>query len=52
MMLNWPVGGFSVMATPLDSKEVVFLEELVMSLVVSQDAMIKLLIEKGYLRKR
>jgi site-specific recombinase len=35
------------MATPLDAKQLVSFEELIMSQVVSQDALIRLLIEKG-----
>ena len=39
------------MATPLDSKQLVSFEELLMSQVVSQDALIRLLIEKGIFTK-
>lgn len=36
-----------VLAIPLDSKEVVGLEELLMSQVVQQEALTRLLVEKG-----
>ena len=39
------------MATSLDPKQLVSLEELLMSQVVSQDALIRLLIEKGIFTK-
>ena len=39
------------MATGLDPKQVVPFEELLMSQVVSQDALIRLLIEKGIFTK-
>jgi hypothetical protein len=39
------------MATPLDPKQLVSFEELLMSQVVSQDALIRLLIEKGILTR-
>ena len=39
------------MATPLDSKQLVSFEELLMSQVVSQDALIRLLIAKGLFTK-
>ena len=39
------------MVTPLDSKQLVSFEELLMSQVVSQDALIRLLIEKGIFTK-
>jgi len=39
------------MAIPLDSKQPVSFEELLMSQVVSQDALIRLLIEKGIFTK-
>ena len=39
------------MAIPLDSKQLVSFEELLMSQVVSQDALIRLLIEKGIFTK-
>jgi hypothetical protein len=39
------------MATPLDPKQIVSFEELSISQVVSQDALIKLLIEKGGLHQ-
>ena len=35
------------MATGLDPKQIVSSEQLLMSLVVSQDAVIRLLVEKG-----
>jgi len=40
------------MATPLDPKQIVSIEELLMSQVVSQDALIRLLIEKGLFTKQ
>ena len=43
-------GGGS-MATSLDPKQLVSFEELLMSQVVSQDALIRLLIEKGLFTK-
>ena len=39
------------MAIPLDPKQLVSFEELLMSQVVSQDALIRLLIEKGVFTK-
>ena len=39
------------MAIALDSKQLVSFEELLMSRVVSQDALIRLLIEKGLFTK-
>jgi hypothetical protein len=39
------------MTTPLDPKQVVTFEELLMSQVVSQDALIRLLIAKGLFTK-
>ena len=39
------------MATPLDPKQVVTLEELLMSQVVQQEALTRLLVEKGILTK-
>ena len=39
------------MATSLDHKQMVSFEELLMSQVVSQDALIRLLIEKGLFTK-
>ena len=39
------------MATPLDPKQLVSFEELLMSQVVSQDALIRLRIEKGLFTK-
>ena len=39
------------MATPLDPKQITSFEELLMSQVVSQDALIWLLIEKGVFTK-
>jgi hypothetical protein len=39
------------MATALDSKQVVSFEELLMSQVVSQEAVIRLLVEKGIFTK-
>jgi len=39
------------MATPLDPKQIISFEELLMSQVVSQDALIWLLIEKGVFTK-
>jgi len=39
------------MATPLDPKQVVTFEELLMSQMVSQDALIRLLIAKGLFTK-
>jgi hypothetical protein len=39
------------MPTPLDPKQVVSLEELLMSQVVQQEALIRLLIEKGIFTK-
>jgi hypothetical protein len=39
------------MATPLDPKQVVSFEELLMSQVVQQEALIRLLIEKGIFTK-
>ena len=39
------------MATPLDPKQLVSFEELLMSQVMSQDALIRLLIEKGLFTK-
>ena len=50
-MLNGPVGGFSVMGTVPDSKEVVSFEQLFMSQVISEDALIRLLIGKGIFSK-
>jgi hypothetical protein len=35
------------MATPLDSKQIVSFEQLLVSQVVQQEALIRLLIEKG-----
>jgi uncharacterized protein YqgQ len=40
-----------LMAIPLDSKEVVGLEELLMSQVVQQEALTRLLVEKGIFTK-
>jgi hypothetical protein len=40
------------MAIPLDPKQVVPFEELLMSQVVQQEALTRLLVEKGYLPKR
>jgi predicted permease len=40
-----------LMAIPLDPKKVVFSEELLMSHVVSQEAIIRLLVEKGLFTK-
>ena len=39
------------MATPLDPKQVVSYEELLMSQVVSQEALTRLLVEKGVFSK-
>ena len=39
------------MATPLDSKQVVSFEELLMTQVVQQEALTRLLIEKGIFTK-
>ena len=39
------------MASPLDSKQMVSFEKLLMSQVVSQDALIRLLIAKGLFTK-
>ena len=39
------------MATPLDPKQVVTFEELLMSQVVQQEALTRLLIEKGVFTK-
>ena len=39
------------MATPLDPKQIVSSEELLMSQVVSQEAVIRLLVEKGIFSK-
>ena len=39
------------MAIPLDPKQVVSFEELLMSQVVSQEAVIRLLVEKGIFSK-
>jgi len=39
------------MATPLNLKQIVSLEELLMSQVVSQEAVIRLLVEKGIFSK-
>ena len=39
------------MAIPLDPKQIVSSEQLLMSLVVSQDAVIRLLLEKGIFNK-
>ena len=39
------------MATPLDPKQIISVEELLMSQVVSQDALIRSLIEKGVFTK-
>jgi hypothetical protein len=39
------------MAAPLDPKQLVSFEQLLMSQVVSQDAVIRLLIEKGIFTK-
>ena len=39
------------MATPPDSKQVVSLEELLMSQVVQQEALTRLLVEKGIITK-
>ena len=40
------------MAIPLDPKQIVSSEELLMSQVVSQDAIIRLLVEKGIFTKQ
>jgi hypothetical protein len=40
------------MAIPLDPKQVVPFEELLMSQVVSQEALIRLLVEKGIFTKK
>ena len=40
------------MATGLDPKQIVSSQELLMSQVVSQEAVIRLLVEKGYSAKR
>ena len=40
------------MATPLDSKQVVSFEELLLSQVVQQEALTRLLIEKGVFTKK
>jgi len=39
------------MATPLDPKRIVLNDELLMSQVVSQEAIIRLLVEKGIFNK-
>ena len=39
------------MATPLDAKQVVFFEELLISRVVQQAALTRLLVEKGIITK-
>jgi hypothetical protein len=39
------------MAIPLDPKQIVSSEQLLMSLVVSQDAVVRLLLEKGIFSK-
>jgi hypothetical protein len=39
------------MATPLDPKQVVSYQELLMSQVISQEALIRLLVEKGIFTK-
>ena len=39
------------MATPIDPKQLVSSEELLMSQVVSQEAIIRLLVEKGIFSK-
>ena len=39
------------MAIPLDPKQIVFLEELLMSQVVQQEALTRLLVEKGIFTK-
>ena len=39
------------MATPLDPKRIVLNDELLMSQVVSQEAVIRLLVEKGIFSK-
>lgn len=39
------------MATPIDPKQVVFFEELLMSQVVQQGALTRLLVEKGIFTK-
>ena len=39
------------MATPLDSKQVVSSEELIMSQVVQQEALARLLVDKGIFTK-
>ena len=39
------------MATPLDPKELVSFEEVIMSQVISQDALVRFLIEKGLFTK-
>ena len=43
--------GTKVTATPLDPKQIVSPEELLMSQVVSQEAVIRLLVEKGIFSK-
>jgi len=39
------------MAIPLDSKQIVSLEELLMSQVIQQEALTRLLVEKGIFTK-
>jgi hypothetical protein len=39
------------MVTPLDPKQVVFFKELLMSQVMQQEALIRLLVEKGIITK-
>ena len=41
----------ALMATPLDPKQLVSFEELLMSQVVSQEALIRLLVKKGVFTK-
>lgn len=40
------------MATPLDPKQVVPFEELLMSQVVAQEALTRLLVEKGFTKEK
>ena len=40
------------MAIPIDPKQIVSFEELLMSQIVSQEALTGLLVEKGYLPSR
>jgi len=51
----WVKGGYlkgaKATATPLDPKQIISSEELLMSQVVSQEAVIRLLVQKGIFTK-